>query len=195
MFKGIAVLRKYKKLIPPEFKCYVHYSYVESHLEFISLYLSLASTTTRNRIIKLQKQAIRLVAGTKANAHTAKLFRNLNITPIEVLHQMNVFEFIVSLKKTNCIETLSSCWNFTDELGNRTSGRHSHLLSIPRIKYKVLEKYPMYDYSKVYSHIISFPNINNDTSIADIKSLLFDKYFKDNECKSNSCYICKKKCQ
>jgi len=80
--KALYGLRSVKNLLPEKSLVILYYSLFNSHLIYASeIWSSTADTNLKAMLIK-QKQAIRIVSKSKANAHTEPLFKSKNILPL-----------------------------------------------------------------------------------------------------------------
>jgi len=80
--KALYGLRSVKNLLPEKSLLILYYSLFNSHLIYANeIWSSTADSNLKTLLIK-QKQAIRIISKTKANAHTEPLFKSKNILPL-----------------------------------------------------------------------------------------------------------------
>ncbi len=82
-------LKQVKTLPPLKIKLALYNSLILSHINYGILTWGLAS----DRILKLQKKAVRIISLSKYNAHTYPLFKELKLLKVMDIYKLNEFKF------------------------------------------------------------------------------------------------------
>ncbi len=190
--KGLYYLQKNKDYLCVELKTLIYYSYVHSHLEFISLYFCAAPPLIRKKITQLHKKSIRLLCSLRFNSHTANFFELTGILPVEMLHTFNVIKFVSQSKETNLNNIFKQFWPFNYECGTRSSARFGKYIVVPRLRTAKLSHQPLFSFAKCFNEISNiFQTINE---YHDIKEYLLVNNSINNKCllPTKSCFSCTK---
>ncbi len=191
MNKGLFYLRKNNYSLCPELKTLIYFSYIHSHLEFISLYLCMTNRHIRHKISIIQKKAIRIVCGLKSNYHTADFFDLLDILPIAELHIYNVVKFVEFIKQSELDAAFRSYWPFNFETGLRHSLRYQKSIVVDRVLKDKFKKLPIFAFAGTYNDI---SRIFLTIDLPELKTYLLAKHKIANKCNKSSkkCFACLK---
>ena len=188
---GIAVLNRYKNCMPREIKLLIYHAFINSHLEFISLYFCMATNQMKKKISILQKKSIRIIAGVSRHAHTAKLFTLFEILPIHILSQVNIFRFMLQTQQNNLKSVFESYWFLNSQSRERTSLRKANEFKVCFSKKKCTENLPLFKFPEMYNFLLPlFDSTDRDFTL--FKQKLLESYEENNECTKNNCFVCKK---
>ena len=97
--KATFALNRNKHFLPTKIMKMLYYSLFDCHLNYCSIILSAASYAVLIRPILLQKRAVRIVKCADFRAHTADIFKELNILPFQALIEFNVICFMNNNRK------------------------------------------------------------------------------------------------
>ena len=78
----LALLRRIRHLLPLRARRLFYTCYIESTLDYCSVVWGNCDQLNFNKILRLQKQAIRLVCGAKWDEPTGPLFKSLRLLPL-----------------------------------------------------------------------------------------------------------------
>jgi hypothetical protein len=92
--RSLGILNRLKHFLPMKTKILIYSSLILSHLNFGIL----AWGYKCNRIVKLQKKAIRILSISKYNAHTEPLFKKLNLLKVEDILKLHELKFYYKYK-------------------------------------------------------------------------------------------------
>ena len=81
-------------------------------------------------VIRIQKKAIRIISGSRYNAHTANLFKQLEILPLEQLILFTKLNFMYDYLNEKLPKSFANTWNRNNDLNRRTI-RNGNLLNVP----------------------------------------------------------------
>ena len=85
MSKSLYILRQVSKFLCKDSLKSLYFSFIHSHLLYCLPIWSCTAKCNLEGVIRIQKKAIRIISGSRYNAHTANLFKQLEILPLEQL--------------------------------------------------------------------------------------------------------------
>ena len=189
--KNIGILNRLKNYLPQYVLRIIYCSLIQSQLIYAILIWGFAC----GRLEKLQKKAIRIISGSRYNAHTEPLFKSLRLLKMNDLFQMNLLKFYYRLSHG----TLPPYFN-TFNLMNQSeihshNTRNSHRIAPNRTRTQIAQ-------FSVRNRLPSVVN-NTDTSILSkvfthssggfnnyVKNAIIDSY--SSECNIINCFVCSK---
>ena len=138
--KGLSALCRNKFMFPLDAKLNLYYAFVHPHIQLISLYINQIKPLYINIIVKLQKRAIRAIKSLSFYSHTAEHFFELDIMPLHILSQFNIFKFMYDIVSNNKLEQFSNLWKLRSDSFGFTGRllRNSHHLTVPKIVLKIV---------------------------------------------------------
>ena len=110
-------------------------SYIKSNIEYCCLLFTACPMYMLAPIIKLQKQAIRIIENLPSRAHTAELFKSNGILPFNLLIEFNVCKFMHAYKLGSFPKIFENTWNFIQDrhtYGTRNRNNFAYELGINR---------------------------------------------------------------
>lgn len=147
-----------------------------------------------NRLLALQKKAIRAITNSKYNAHTEPLFKSLRLLKCPDLCALQCFKFCFKLENgllptyfihNDLFRKTTSIHNYSSRGNKFYVPRVKHDFAMSAIRYKI----PVFFNSmneqfknKCYSHSI-------DSFKKYVKGKIIDSYAS--ECSIENCYICR----
>lgn len=100
--KACGVLCKFRQVLPSKVKLLLYNSMFAPHINYCNLVWGNTSQGNINKLVLLQKKAIRHIANASYDAHTAELFQTLNVLPLQHSFQFNlIMKYKHSLKCKN----------------------------------------------------------------------------------------------
>jgi len=148
-------LRCAKNLLTKNALKLAYYSLVHSHLIYAIQVWASCSQSNISTVFKLQKSAIRIITGSKYNAHTQPLFKELEILPLPDLIEFFRLQFMqrfsfgmlprsfVEIWTTNAARAQQNLHNYPL--------RNSDNLFIPPARLTSIEKHPFHILPKIWS--------------------------------------------
>ena len=96
--RSIGVLNRVKNIMPRDVLVSLYYALIHSHITYCNIIWGGATQTVLNKLVSLQKRAIRLISGSQFLAHTSPLFSSLGILKINDIHKTQVLLFMYKYK-------------------------------------------------------------------------------------------------
>lgn len=88
--KAIGVLCRTRDILPIRVKYMLYNSLLACHLQYCNLVWASTTLVNIQKLLRLQKRAIRIVAGESYLAHTAPLFEKFKIMKFDKLYDYNI---------------------------------------------------------------------------------------------------------
>ena len=151
--KAVYALRSVKNTLGQKSLLLIYNSIFHCHLLYAIQIWSCSKSGPLNEIFKLQKKAIRIVAGTSYNSHTEPLFKQLEVLPLPDLISFTKIQFMQRFKQKFLPTSFDDTWVFNAirnigendiQLRNRDQLRpiHSNLAG--------LDVFPLFDFPKIW---------------------------------------------
>ena len=186
--KNIGILNRLRHVFPQNILKLLYNSLVMPHIN----YCILAWGNTSSRITKLQKRAIRIINGSKYNAHTEPLFKTNNLLKVEDIYKLQLQKFFFKFVH-NTLPMYYIKNDIIKKENKKHNVRNKKEFAIPIVKHEFAKKCIRYKAAvilnstnlnireKVYTH--SLQGFTNYT-----KYQLINNY---NEiCIKANCYVC-----
>ena len=172
--KSIYFLNRAKNFLNPAGLRNLYFATVHSHLLYCPIILSCANKTALSKIIKLQKKAIRVIAGAKKNAHTTELFKSMKILSLEKLILKAKALFMHSIKYNYHHASFDNVWNLNTTRDHDHDLRNNNDFFLPRVTSEHFRRLPFYSLPLVWNNIgdLSFQRNRKTFSIALFNHLL-----------------------
>ncbi len=187
--RSIGILNKQKHFIPIESKLHIYSSLILSHINLGIL----AWGYKCERIIKLQKKAVRIISLSKYNAHTEPLFKQLKLLKVKDILKVQELKFYFKYKQGLLPSYLMNLPFYSNADTHSHNTRQQHKLHAPFTKHEYVRNCIRFDLPRLVNETpaIILDKINTH-SLAGfswyIKRYILDSYKE--ECTIEQCYIC-----
>ncbi len=131
----------------------LYFSLFQSHLLYCNIIFNCCSQTNINRILTLQKKAIRTITNSNYNAHTQPLFSKLNILPFDKLLTLNKSTFIHSIYHKNHHRSFQNTWILNQQRDLEHTLRNQNLFQLPFPRTEQFKKSPLYFLPKAWNDL------------------------------------------
>ena len=92
--KNIGIVSRIAYLLPLTIRLNLYYSLILPYLSYCNLIWASNYESRIHKLIILQKKAVRLIQGARKDAHTAPIFRDLNLLNLTQIRSLQIGEFI-----------------------------------------------------------------------------------------------------
>ncbi len=106
------------------------------------------NTTNRQKIIKVQKKAVRIMANSKYNDHTAPIFKKYNILPYDKIIKQAKLMFMHSIEYKYAPSSFNDIWLKNDQRAAAQALRDDDKYHLPQARTEALKKIPLYQNNK-----------------------------------------------
>ena len=175
--KSIFFLSKAKNVLPLSAMKNIYFSFIHSHLIYSLPLLCILSKSDLKKLLILQKKAVRIVFNCKYNAHSAPLFVNLKVLPIDKLMNFEILKFMRNLKINKSPTFFLDTWIPTDSIERRYSFRITNNFIIQNVRKVSYNKFPLFHFPKLWNLLDT--NLKCITNKREFSRKL-KKYYLDN---------------
>lgn len=149
---------------------------IQSHLNYCSNILSMCNKGTIEPIIKLQKKAIRVVCKSHYNAHTAPLFKDLDILPIDLQIKYTSISFMHDFTQSKLSCSFDQTWMKNNVVNEHYNLRNGDDYFIGRHRYAYLTTHPLFNFPSLWNELDESIKIieSKDEFLKALKSNLLD---------------------
>ena len=99
--RGVGIIYKLQDHLPMEILCSLYYSLVHPYIIYALIAWYNSPKYNRNKIIILQKRAVRAVNSLYYNDHTAPYFKHLKLLPLDFQYKFDVARYMYRTLKHN----------------------------------------------------------------------------------------------
>jgi hypothetical protein len=146
--KAVFQLRRAKLYVTRKHLLTLYHALFNSHLWYCTNIFSCTSQSNLNRIMVLQKKAIRIVTNSNYNAHTANIFSSLNLLPFDKLVKFRQLIFMHSIKYKYAPKSFDNMWQAFNERENIYNLRELSDFILPAPRFEGFRKFPIYSLAK-----------------------------------------------
>ena len=186
--KTIGILSRLKRFLPQKILLMIYNSLIMPHIQ----YSILCWGYKNDRILKLQKRALRLITNSKYNAHSEPLFKNLKCLKVCDLFKLKLLKFYYKLEKGEIPHYFQNMFTPV-ALTHNYSTRFRRLTDLPQSKTTTGSNCIRYTLPK---HLTTTPACIKEKVATHspqgfsnyIKQYLLNQY--NENCTIVNCYIC-----
>ncbi len=131
----------------------LYYALIHSHLNYCSIILNSTTQQNKNRILKLQKKAIRIVTKSKFNDHTQPLFNEHRILTYDKIVYLNSAMFMHSIVFKYAPSSFDNVWERTEDRETGYELRQNNTFIVPRPRTEFFKKSPIYQLSELWNNM------------------------------------------
>ena len=189
--KFSGVLNGLKRYLPGYILRTLYCSMVQSRLT----YCILAWGFNYQRLIKIQKRFMRIIANSKYNAHTEPLFKSLELLNIQKLFDLNCLKFVYRFKHHNLPSYFLSfdCIPRSDIHEHDT--RYAHLINVEGTRTKMAENCIRHHLTIILNNTPGCILDKINTHSLQGFCFFIKRYYLNEltyECHLRECYVCRK---
>ena len=187
--KCVGILNKLKHFLPLKTKVLIYSSLILSHLN----YGILAWGYQCDRVIKLQKRAVRILSLSKYNAHTEPIFKNLKLLKVTDILKLQELKFYYKFRHSRLPQYLMNLPLHPNITIHDHATRIQNDIHQPLASHAYAKKCLRYDLPVVINNTPKIIIEKIDThSLAGfagyIKQYILQSYHES--CSIDNCYIC-----
>ena len=146
--KSIYVINKVKHFLPQHILRTLYFSLVHSHIMYgIHAW---GNADFVNKILLLQKRAVRIITNKSYRAHTDPLFKSCKILKIEHIYQLQSLLFMHDLQNNRLPLSFHNYANLNNRIRERTT-RQDHLFHTERPRTNFSAKLPNQTFPRIWN--------------------------------------------
>ncbi len=142
--KALHIISKVKNILPQKALTSLYHSLIHSHLSYCPTIASITSQSNINKIIKMQKKALRVITQSEYNAHTTPLFNRLKILQYPDIIKLAQLNIMHAVHNKYAPEALLDTWTLNANRQQHYTLRNENDYALPRVKYEIIKRTPLY---------------------------------------------------
>ena len=187
--RSVGIIKRLNKILPIPTLVTLYNSLIMSHIR----YGILAWGNNLDRLIKLQKRAVRSICNTKYNAHTSPLFKKLKLPKVRDVYELECLKFFFKYHNNLVPSYFSTMFNPIQPVDHPYDTRNRELVHLPYpnklycfkcIRYqipRIISTFPNNVIEKIHTH-----SLKGFALYA--KNHLITNY--ETVCNRINCYVC-----
>ena len=152
--RGIGILKLCRKYFTKSTLVTLYYSFIYPHLFYNLEVWGAACCTHLSCLEKLQKRCIRIITSSRWDAHTAGLFKTLQILPLSQLYSLKLLVFLYKYLNGNLSSLFSNYFIRNNEMHNYPT-RSGNLFSVPKANTDLRKRTLRYSAINIYNSLYS----------------------------------------
>jgi hypothetical protein len=156
--RALFQIRHVKNILSKDALKTLYYSLFHCHIIYAIEIWSLASKTLINDLYLKQKAVIRIISDAKYNSHTAPLFKELGILPLNMLIQLNLSKIMYYFKNNKLPSCFNGTWQSGLETNIETGGpllRNADDFVVPFARTDQLRRFPLITILETWNNLAS----------------------------------------
>ena len=125
---------------------------IHSHIVYCLNIYSSANTTSMQKIRVKQKEAVRIVCNAPYRAHTAPLFKQLCILPIDDLMKYSALKFMHNFVHHKLPFSFNETWITNRQRNPERNLRNSMDLFVPAHHFATVKRFPLYTFPRIWNN-------------------------------------------
>ena len=151
--KSLFCINRIKNFVNQDTLKTLYFAMVHSHLVYCINIYSCANTTNMNKLRIKQKQAIRTICNAGFREHTAPLFTQLRILPIDQLIKLCILKFMHSFQHNVLPLSFRETWITKRARNPNRELRNASDLYIPSHNFATLKRLPLFNFPSIWNTI------------------------------------------
>ena len=176
--KALFIINRVKNIVPQKTLKTLYFTLFHSHLLYCPLIVSCASKACVNKIVIMQKKAIRTITNSKATSHTEPLFTSLKILTYHNIIYKAQLLFFHSIHFNYAPSTFTNSWKKNLDRNTQHELRNANEYQIPLARLTMFTRFPLYTLPKTWNNAGIITCYSNPTTF---KIALNDELLHGNE--------------
>ena len=131
----------------------LYVAFIQSNLLYCSSIVGCTSKTNIQKIVKIQKKAIRVVTKSKYNDHTSPLFLRLNLMNYENIISYNRLVFMHSIEYNYAPTSFNGVWPKNTSRNNDYNLRNNDDFTLKPVRIELFKRIPLYSFALEWNSI------------------------------------------
>jgi len=149
--KSLFCLRRVKNFIDQNTLKTLYFAMIHSHIVYCLSIYGCANTTSLQKIRIKQKESIRIICNAPYRAHTAPLFKQLHILPLDELIRCSSLKFMHNFVNQKLPFTFSECWLTNRQRNPNRNLRNINDLYVPAHHFATVKRFPFYTFPRLWN--------------------------------------------
>ena len=131
--KGIGIICKARNVLNKDSLLSLYYAFIYPHLSYCNQIWGNIPITTLNKLVVLQKRAVRIICGVHPRTHTGPLFEELKILNMQKMNRYLVGQMMYRYHRGELPDVFSSFFTYNRSV-HRYGTRQSNHMHLPKFK-------------------------------------------------------------
>ena len=149
--KSLFCIRRIKNFVNQNTLKMLYFAMIHSHIVYCLNIYSCANTTTLQKIRIKQKEAIRVVCNSPYRAHTAPLFRQMNILPLDELIKYSSLKLMHNYMNRKLPFSFNETWITNRQRNPERNLRNTDDLYIPAHYFATVKRFPIFNFPRLWN--------------------------------------------
>jgi len=149
--KSLFCLNRIKNFVDSHSLKMLYYAMVHSHISYCINVYGCANTTNLQRLRVKQKEAIRIINNAGYRDHTAPLYKQNCILPIDEMIKFSNLLFMHKFSNLNLPLSFHDVWSLNRNLNPARLLRNANDLRIPPHNYATLKRLPLFTFPRIWN--------------------------------------------
>jgi hypothetical protein len=173
--KALFLLNRSKNFLSKTALKMLYFATVHSHLTYCPIILSVTSRTNIKKLSIMQKKAISIISDVHYHEHTAPLFFECKILPLDLIIEYSKLIFMHAIKFNFCPKSFNNVFTrvYAENLAYEL--RYPSDFELPRARIEFFKRIPLYSLPALWNNCEEMRFYQNQLTF---KLILFDKLFE-----------------
>ncbi len=149
--KSLYIINRVKNTLPKDSLVALYFALIHSHISYCTSVYGSATPTSMSKLIVMQKKAIQIICNAPSRAHTAPLFKELKILPLEKLIIYSKLKFMHNFVHQKLPFSFNETWLKNIERNPRLNLRNAQDLYIKPINYISIKRLPLFTFPSLWN--------------------------------------------
>lgn len=150
--RAVYMINRVKHFLPKKALKAIYYSLFHCHITYCPTILNCIPNPLLEKMVRLQKKAIRLVNGSPYCAHTEPIFIELQILPIKSIIERSTLLFMHSIFHEYAPLSYHGHWSKQNEREIGYELRNGDDFILPFARTEALKKLPLFSFAKIWNN-------------------------------------------
>jgi Reverse transcriptase (RNA-dependent DNA polymerase) len=150
--KSLFLLNRSKNFLSKKALKMLYFATVHSHLTYCPIILSVTSRSNIKKLAIMQKKAIRIISDVHYHEHTAPLFYECRIFPLDLIIEYSKLIFMHAIKFNFCPKSFNSVFTRVNVEDLAYELRYPNDYELPRARIEFFKRIPLYSLPALWNN-------------------------------------------
>jgi Reverse transcriptase (RNA-dependent DNA polymerase) len=142
--KSLYLLNRSKNFLPKNSLRMLYFATIHAHLTYCPIIFSVSSKTNINSLYIMQKKAVRIISNVNYREHTAPLFIENNILPLNLIIKQAMLLLMHSIRYNFCPRSFDDMCTRTNPDNAAYELRYVNEFDVPRARIELFKRIPLF---------------------------------------------------
>ena len=144
--RALYMIKRVKHMLPKTALRTLYFALIHSNLNYCLNIYSCATQTTLSKIVKKQKEAIRVISNAQYRQHTAPLFKDLKILPLEKMMELGKLKVMHDYTQDRLPISFAETWITNRQHNPDHNLRNADNFIVPPHNRESFKRFPLYTF-------------------------------------------------